>query len=780
MDIFLIIVGVMAVLGVMDLLVGVSNDAVNFTNSAVGARAASRRSILIISAVGILFGALSSSGMMEVARKGIFHPEYFSLGELMFLFLAVMVADIILLDLYNTLGLPTSTTVSLVFELLGASLAMAILKTETINDAFRIINAESALKIIFGIVFSVIFAFFAGLFLMFIFRLIFSFRLEKTIRLFGGIFAGLATTIVIFFVLLTAMKGSTLINKDLLQWISDNFRQIIITSLIGFSIFFQILVFSGVNVLKFVVLLGTASLAMAFASNDLVNFIGVPIASLQTHELIKLSNWNANTLAVGLAGEVPTPNLLLLGAALIMIFSLFRSKKAETVTQTEVSLGSQGETIESFQSSLVARVFVQIALGIYRPIKIILPKGIRTWIGERFSNVASKEIVKIHENDAFDLVRASVNILIASGLILIGTIQKLPLSTTFVTFMVAMGTSLADGAWQKENAVNRVSGVLTVVGGWFMTAIFASMMGAVLATTFFYFGFPAVVAVLAGTLFLVLLFNRIHGKRKADYDENIEKLVNINRHPEKALAKTVSSILGSLIVAKKAMNNVYSGFINGKKKDFKQTGKLLKNIKKMYENSISSFLTLADKHFDESEFQSIHPVTNALGYIDRIAENITNILRSSSNNIDSFRSGLSKDEREDLKDLRKLAEEGFELLVDSDKIPSLLDKARSKKKVKELSDIKIRIYKNQMRRIRKGDSRLKSSASYFVVVEELVDINENLMGLAEELHSVLPWAEEKRKQLQKNNNISNGRNALLSFEEKKDKGKKKKKKKLKA
>ncbi|TGL58340.1 inorganic phosphate transporter [Leptospira sarikeiensis] len=770
MDIFLIIVGVMAVLGVMDLLVGVSNDAVNFTNSAVGARAASRRVILIVSAFGILLGALSSSGMMEVARKGIFHPEFFSLAELMFLFLAVMVSDIILLDLYNTLGLPTSTTVSLVFELLGASLVMAILKTETLNEAFKIINSESALKIIFGIALSVILAFFAGLILMFFFRLIFSFRLEKTMKWFGGIFSGLATTVVIFFILLTAMKGSTFLSKDVLAWIQTNFKTILAFSFISFSLLYQILILSKVNVLKIVVLFGTAALAMAFASNDLVNFIGVPIASLQTHELIKAANWDANTMASGLGKEVLTDNRLLIGAALVMIVALFKSKKAETVTRTEVSLGSQGETVEAYQSSLVARVFVQIAVGVYYPIKKFLPSIIRNWISSRFKQSGTLELIRLHESDAFDLLRASVNILIASALILVGTIEKLPLSTTFVTFMVAMGTSLADGAWQKENAVNRVSGVLTVVGGWFMTAIFASFTGGFIAALFYYFGFTAVVIVLLITFFLVLAFNKIHKKRKAEYDENLEKLLLLSKHPEKALAKSLSSLLGNLLLAKKAMNTLSSGYIGGKKKDFKQAAKILKNLKKNYESSISSFLSLADRYFEESDYQAIHPFTNALGYIDRIAENLVNIHRSSSEKIDRFQTGLTKDEREDLKELRKLAEDLFELLAQSDKVPGLIDKARSGKRTKELSDIKVRIYKNQMKRIRKGDSKLKSSVAYFLVVEELVDINENLFALAEELVWVLPWIETKKKQFSKGNFGS----SKLEFPKTKDKKKKKK------
>ncbi|TGK57001.1 phosphate permease [Leptospira wolffii] len=769
MDIFLIIVVIMAVLGVMDLLVGVSNDAVNFTNSAIGARAGSRRLILIVSAIGILLGALSSNGMMEVARKGIFHPEFFTLGELMFLFLAVMVSDILLLDLYNTLGLPTSTTVSLVFELLGAALVLAILKTDSLNSAFTIINSESALKIIFGIVLSVITAFFAGMILMFFFRLIFSFKLEKTFPWFGGLFSGLATTVVIFFVLLTAMKGSTFLSKELVSYIQGNFGNILLLSFAGFSLFFQALIFFRINVLKIIVLLGTAALAMAFASNDLVNFIGVPIASLQTHGLIQSANGDANALAAGLGKEVFTDNRLLIGAALVMILALFKSKKAETVTRTEVSLGSHGETVESYQSSLVARVFVQIAVGVYEPVRRILPYSIRNWIGSRFKKSGTVELVRIHESDAFDLLRASVNILIASALILIGTIEKLPLSTTFVTFMVAMGTSLADGAWQKENALSRVSGVLTVVGGWFMTAVFASITGGLLAASFYYFHFIAVTVVLAAALFLVLAFNRLHKKRKADYEEDLEKLIVLNKHPDKALSKSVSSLLANLILAKKAMNTLCSGYIGGKKKDFKQAKKILKNLKKGYETSLSGFLSLVDKHFDEADYQAIHPFTNTIGYIDRITENLENVLRTSTDKIDRFQTGLTKDEREDLKELRKLAEDMFELLADSDKVPGLLEKARSKKRTKELADIKVRIYKNQMKRIRKGDSRLKSSVAYFVVVEELLDINENLVSMAEELVWVLPWVESKKKQFQKKNAASK-----LEFPDQKEKKKKNK------
>ncbi|RHX89762.1 inorganic phosphate transporter [Leptospira stimsonii] len=761
MDFFLIIVILMAILGVGDLLVGVSNDAVNFTNSAVGSKASSKRIILVVAGIGIILGALSSSGMMEVARKGIFHPGGFALQDLMFLFLAVMLTDIVLLDLYNTLGLPTSTTVSLVFELLGAALAIAFLKTGTLNGAFQIINSESALKIIFGIVTSVIVAFFSGMILQFFFRFIFSFDLKRSMKYFGGLFGGLSVTTVIFFTLLTAMKGSALITPEMGKFLNDNFTNILLISFAGFSILFQVLVLFEWNILKFLVLVGTGSLAMAFASNDLVNFIGVPLASFTTWTLIQQGG-DASALATGLAGNVATPSFILLGAACVMLFPLWFSRKAESVTQTEVTLGSQGETLEAFNTSLVARVFVQIALGIYLPIKAILPARLRNFIGKRFENRNTLEIVKVHETEAFDLLRASVNIQIASALILIGTLYKLPLSTTFVTFMVAMGTSLTDGAWNKENSVNRVSGVLTVVGGWFFTAIIASTTAAIIGSILYLFGFSSVFVLVIAAGLLIFLFARIHKKRQDTYDENLEKLITLRKHPERALSRTISSMLASLSVARKALNNACAGYVNGKKKNFRQTQKLLKDLKKMRENSLSSFLSIANKHLEEEDLASIHPITDSINHLDRITESIWNILRTSSNGINSFHE-VSKDEKEEVKELRKQATNLMELLADSDKFPDLLEKARSEKKTKNLEKAKQNIYKSQMKRIKKGDSKLKSSVSYFVIIDELIDINENLLSLAEQLSVAIPWAEKKKLELQ-------GKSLLASkVEEKKKK-----------
>ncbi|MCG6168306.1 inorganic phosphate transporter [Leptospira sp. FAT2] len=764
MDFFLIIVVLMAILGVGDLLVGVSNDAVNFTNSAVGSKASSKRIILVVAGIGIILGALSSTGMMEVARKGIFHPSGFALQDLMFLFFAVMLTDIVLLDLYNTLGLPTSTTVSLVFELLGAALAIAFLKTGTLNGAFQIINSESALKIIFGIITSVIVAFFSGMILQFVFRFIFSFNLKNSMKYFGGLFGGLSMTTVAFFTLLSAMKGSSVIPPEIVKYINENFTNILLATFAGFAIIFQFFVLLEWNILKFLVLVGTGSLAMAFASNDLVNFIGVPLASFATWNLIQAGGGDASALATGLAGNVPTPNFILLGAACVMLFPLWFSKKASTVTQTEVTLGSQGETLESFNTSLVARVFVQIALGIYTPIKAILPAGVRNFIGKRFEQRNGfAEIVKVHETEAFDMLRASVNIQISSALILIGTLYKLPLSTTFVTFMVAMGTSLTDGAWNKDNAVNRVSGVLTVVGGWFFTAIMASTTAGIIGSILYLFGFSSVIVLVLVAGLLIFLFGRIHKKRQETYDENLEKLITLKKHPERALSRTISSMLASLSVARKALNNACAGYVNGKKKNFRQTQKLLKDLKKMRENSLSSFLSIANKHLEEDDLSSIHPITESINHLDRITESIWNILRTSSNGISSFHE-VSKDEKEEVKELRKSATNLMELLADSDKFPDLLEKARSEKKTKNLEKIKQNIYKSQMKRIKKGDSKLKSSVSYFVIIDELIDINENLLSLAEELSVAIPWTEKKKIELQSKSLL-----ALKSEEKKKKK-----------
>lgn len=520
-ELFGFILIILLILGASDLVVGVSNDAVNFTNSAVGSKVAPIKMILLVSAIGIIIGAVSSSGMMEIARKGIFHPGSFTLAELMYLFLAVMLTDIILLDLYNSMGLPTSSTVSLVFELFGAALVLALWKAGSFEKALTYINSDGAVRIMTGILLSVVIAFFAGMIAQFFFRVLFTFNYEQNMKKFGGLFAGLALTVIVFFILNKGLKKSSLISPEAKEWLATYIWHIITVSMITFSLFFHILVLKKVKILKGVVLIGTGSLAMAFAGNDLVNFIGVPMAGFHTYEF--LGSKGATTPGTVLAGEVPTAHYLLMIAAGIMILALVFSKKARTVTNTEVSLSSQKNAVMMYgEASLPARVVVFIIGSIFSGISKLIPPSVKRFINRRMEPAQTesqngRNSNSVSEHCAFDMLRASVNIVTASVIIMIATGMKLPLSTTYVTFMVAMGSSLSDRAWGRDNAVSRVNGVLTVIGGWFMTAIIASLAAGISITILYHFRIYGVIAMLALVIWLLFTFSRLHRKRDKAY-----------------------------------------------------------------------------------------------------------------------------------------------------------------------------------------------------------------------------------------------------------------------
>ncbi|WP_421921004.1 inorganic phosphate transporter [Marinifilum sp.] len=480
---YLLIVVVLFALAISDLIVGVSNDAVNFLNSAFGSMAAPRWAIMIIASIGILIGATFSSGMMEVARKGIFHPDQFYFAEIMIIFIAVMLTDIILLDFYNTIGLPTSTTVSIVFELLGAAVAVAVVKImnssdQTLLDLGNYINSAKALAIITGILLSVVIAFLSGSLVQWVTRLIFTYKYEKKFKYFGAIFGGFAITAITYFILIKGAKGSSFITKETLTWIKSNTLTIIAVSFVGWTILLQALVwFVRLNILKVIVLVGTFALAMAFAGNDLVNFIGVPLAGFKSFQaFVANPGTDPYGMTMGiLSQKVQTETYLLIVAGVVMTVTLWFSKKARTVTETEIGLSSQNEGDEKFGSSFFARLLVRRCLYINCRLKNMMPAGVHQVISNRFEKPAEVHTAGIDAKDkpAFDMIRASVNLTVASILISIGTSLKLPLSTTYVTFMVAMGTSLADRAWGRDSAVYRITGVLTVIGGWFFTAFSA-------------------------------------------------------------------------------------------------------------------------------------------------------------------------------------------------------------------------------------------------------------------------------------------------------------------
>ena len=519
---FLGIVVFLFLLAIFDLVVGVSNDAVNFLNSAIGSKAASFKLVITVAAVGVFFGAALSNGMMEIARHGIFQPEHFYFQELMCIFLAVMVTDVILLDIFNTLGMPTSTTVSMVFELLGGTFVLALIKIamdETGMLGFGdLLNTEKALSVIIGIFLSVAIAFFFGTIVQYISRLIFTFNYTGRLKYTIGLFGGVAATAIIYFMLIKGLKDSSFMTAENKLWVKENTLMLTTYCFIAFTVLMQILHWCKVNVFKVIVLMGTFALATAFAGNDLVNFIGVPLAGLASFQDF-VANGNGEPMGFlmsSLNGPAKTPFIYLFLAGAIMVIALVTSKKAKNVIKTSVDLSRQDEGDEMFGSSGVARSIVRNTMNVGQAISKFIPDSVKTWADKRFC----KDVMVMENGAAFDLIRASVNLVLAGLLIALGTSLKLPLSTTYVTFMVAMGTSLADRAWGRETAVYRITGVLSVIGGWFITAGAAFTISAIVVLIMYYGGFIAMFAMIGLVIFLLIRSERMYSKKQKNEKAN--------------------------------------------------------------------------------------------------------------------------------------------------------------------------------------------------------------------------------------------------------------------
>ncbi len=508
-------------LAIVDLWVGVSNDAVNFLNSAVGSRVTTLRRIILVAAVGVFVGAAVSNGMMDIARHGIFRPEQFSFEEIMCIFMAVMLTDVILLDVFNSLGMPTSTTVSLVFELLGGTFCLACIKVS--NDptlSFSdLLNTEKALQVILGIFLSVGIAFVVGTIVQWLTRLIFTFNYKPRLRWFIGLFGGLSITAILYFVLIKTMAKSPYMPAEANQWIADNTALLMLCIFAGCTVLMQLLYWLKVNVFKIIILFGTFALALAFASNDLVNFVGVPLAALSSYQDFVGSGEGASEHMMGaLNAPASTSPLFLIGAGAIMVTALLCSKKAQNVVQTSVNLSRQAEGEEMFGGSRVAKSLVRGANRINAAMQVVLPLKVRRWIDSRFN----KDEAIMADGAAFDLIRASVNLVLAGLLIIMGTSLKLPLSTTYVTFIVAMGTSLADRAWTRESAVYRITGVLSVIGGWFLTAAVA-FISAMVVCLLCHSGGVALMLILIIVVSTVLIVTNIKARRKAKAEAQMDK-----------------------------------------------------------------------------------------------------------------------------------------------------------------------------------------------------------------------------------------------------------------
>ncbi len=576
------------ILAVFDLLVGVSNDAVNFMNSAVGAKVAKFKTIVIIAALGVFFGAVSSNGMMDIARHGIFHPVNFSFYDLMCIFLAVMVTDVVLLDIFNTLGLPTSTTVSMVFELLGGTFILAILKIIGDNTGLGLgdmMNTEKAFSVIMAIFLSVAIAFVTGTVVQYISRLIFTFNYKKHLSWTIGIFGGIAVTALAYFIIIQGLASASFMTKESIQWVLDNTLMLTGICFVVSAVLMQILHWCKVNVFKIIVLLGTFSLALAFAGNDLVNFIGVPLACLSSYTDFVANGAGTNPhdfMMTSLMSSATTPIIFLIAAGFIMVYALATSKKAQNVIKTSVDLARQEEGDEMFGSSGLARLIVRRTTAINDFFVHNTPPCILKWINNRFN----KDDAILENGAAFDMVRASVNLVLSGLLIIIGTTMKLPLSTTYVTFIVAMGTSLADRAWSRESAVYRITGVLSVIGGWFITAFTAFTICAIVTFVMFFTSFVGMFFFIVLAVFLLVRSNINFGKKEklAEQDNVFKRMVQSKDKAEvlALLREHVKDTLAFYVdFSEKTYVKVTDGFIHEDLKSLRKAMNATDEEKKM-------------------------------------------------------------------------------------------------------------------------------------------------------------------------------------------------------
>ncbi|MDA9236986.1 inorganic phosphate transporter [Schleiferiaceae bacterium] len=740
-SIFYLMIFALALLAVADLVVGVSNDAVNFLNSAIGSKAISFKKIMIIASLGVFIGAVFSSGMMEVARKGIFMPSKFYFDEIMFIFMAVMIGDILLLDFFNTLGMPTSTTVSIVFNLLGAAVVMALIKigmsdTETAADLVNYINTEKAKQIISGILLSVVISFTVGMLVQWISRLVFSFQYEKKVKNFGFVFAGICLTAIGYFIFFKGLKGTPFYG-DIKDFLAQNSFLVIGLMLAFWTLLMFIIdkVFK-INVLIIVIGVGTFGLALAFAGNDLVNFIGVPMAAYHSYEAWSVSGIPASEFSMEILSEkVPTEPGLLFIAGAIMVVTLAFSKKARTVADTSIDLSRQGDGSERFQPNILSRSIVKGSTKLVSVISTILPAAVQTKITNSFQTPAieiSEE--KAKALPAFDMIRASINLAVAGILISIATSMKLPLSTTYVTFMVAMGTSLADRAWGRESAVYRVAGVVNVIGGWFFTAFSAFTFAGIL-TYIIYMGRGAAVAILLLFAGVLVVRNYLSHKKKANAQSDHSSL-------KKSASQTVQGIIEESAdnVAKSIYRttSIFNGVVDGLSNQ--DTGALKKMRKRVgkFEDEVESLrnhLFYFIKNLDETSVRGSNFYIMVLANLTDVVQSLEFIAKKSFKHIDNNHKPLSKSQISDLNEIQTTfdgmlvsVEQAFTSKSFGD-LSTCLDQENA---ILALISDKIDA---QIARTRKEEVSPKNTTLYFNLLLETKDLVKAVMRLVEEYHN---------------------------------------------
>ncbi|SDW14671.1 Phosphate transporter family protein [Lutibacter oricola] len=734
-DIYILMLVALTILAVIDLVVGVSNDAVNFLNSALGSKAVSVRTLMIIASFGIFFGAVFSSGMMEVARKGIFIPSEFYFNEIMFIFMAVMITDVILLDLFNSLGMPTSTTVSIVFELLGAAVAIALIKinandAQTFADLGHYINSDRALLIISGILMSVVIAFSIGAIVQYISRLVFSFHYEKRMKYFGAIFGGIALTAITYFIFMKGLKGTPFYG-DVKHILNGNELIIIGGSFVFWTLLSQLYTsLFKKNILVLVIIIGTFGLALAFAGNDLVNFIGVPMAALHSYDAWVASGVPATEFSMGvLAKKVPTESTLLFIAGAIMVVTLWFSKKAKSVTETEIGLARQGAGHEKFKSNMLSRSIVRGTVSLSKTLNSILPNSISSKIDSQFQKpTIALPKDKEYELPAFDMIRASVNLMVAGILISIATSLKLPLSTTYVTFMVAMGTSLADRAWDRESAVYRVAGVVNVIAGWFSTAIIAFTAAGIFAFLM-YLGGISVVAVLLVIVAFLLVRSYLNHSKKLKEKKEVQR---VNRAEVNSINEVIEDSSGHISEVINRVNKLYTNVVTDlTNQDLNKLSKTDKHVKKLNTevNELKSDIFYFIKSLDDSLVKASRFYLLVLRYLQDITQSIEFISTTSFNHVNNNHKDLKKGQIKDLKLINKKLQKLLDqIIVDFDKrnftnfAYIIDDKQNLLNHVSDSID-------SQISRIRTDETSPKNSTLYFGILLETKDLITALMSL---------------------------------------------------
>ena len=740
-NIYLLMIVALAVLAIADLVVGVSNDAVNFLNSAIGSKAISFKTIMIVASIGIAVGAVFSSGMMEVARKGIFNPGEFMFSEIMIIFMAVMITDILLLDFFNSVGMPTSTTVSIVFELLGAAVAMALIKigadSGSFSDLVIYINTSKATQIIFGILLSVFVAFSIGAIVQWVSRLLLSYDFENKAAWVSAIFGGIAITAISYFILMKGIKGTPYakLSFDIIdgltikEFLETKVTSIILVSSVFWSLFsYALIVFFKTNIYKIIILIGTFALALAFAGNDLVNFIGVPIAAWQSYEAWLASGVAANEFSMEvLASKVPTPNALLLAAGMIMVITLWFSSKAKRVVKTSIDLSKQGDTKERFNPNFISRFLVRSATKASLALDKVTPKPINDFIEKQFEEKSTLSLtINDEDKPAFDLVRASVNLMVAGILISIATSYKLPLSTTYVTFMVAMGTSLADRAWGSESAVYRVAGVLNVIGGWFGTALIAFTAAGTIAYLI------NISELFIAVLLFAIIIIGIRGYLKGNNDSEINDEENLSLDESSSLQGVIFESSKNISKVMKRGEKVFSNAIEGLskqdldllKKNKKQTAKLSRDVDELRDN-----LFYFIKNLDESSLNASNFYINLLGYLQDITQSLEYINKASYKHVNNNHSKLKLTQIRELIEVNSSISELFTEVNE-------LYKNKSFNKIKSVVKKKDGIYNlvqdkilAQVARTRNEEKSPKNTTLYFGILQETKDLLNAVMNL---------------------------------------------------